>query len=109
MIGRARNFNGTADYIDLAGTATGKLSFPASGTYSISVWQYARDTLNRYIVSKGDGHYAMYYRTAGPLAMVEVNSSNTGGRQYAQTPGWGMQGRWAHVRESVTAQICTCM
>ena len=44
-IGMARNFNGSSAYIQMTGTATGKLNFSEDGFYSVSVWVNA-DTLD---------------------------------------------------------------
>ena len=58
-IGNAQAFDGTSDFIQMIGTAGGKLNFPANGTYAISAWVNA-DTLDEYfhtVASKGDYQY----------------------------------------------------
>ena len=44
-IGIARNFDGSSSYIQMTGTATGKLNFGQNGFYAVSAWVYA-DTLD---------------------------------------------------------------
>ena len=93
IIGSAKYFNGTASYIDLVGTAAGKLNFDANGTYTVSVWGYGLDTTNAYYVSKGDGHYSLYHRSAGALAFVETNTI----REWVQTPSTGIPTKWSYI------------
>ena len=59
MIGGAQRFDGKSSYLEMNGTATGKLDFPVNGTFAISAWAYA-DSLDQYfhvIVCKGDKQY----------------------------------------------------
>jgi hypothetical protein len=60
MIGKALSFDGVSSYIDVPGSATGRLDFPEDGTYSLSAWVYL-DTLvltSGYVfISKSDYQY----------------------------------------------------
>jgi hypothetical protein len=59
MIGGAQQFDGASSYISLAGTASGKLSFPQNGTYTLSAWVYTEviDSQAHYIISKSNKNY----------------------------------------------------
>ena len=59
QIGTCRQFDGKTNYVQMPGTASGKLNFPAQGTYALSAWVYA-DTLDSAysrIVEKNDFQY----------------------------------------------------
>jgi biopolymer transport protein ExbB len=61
-IGNCRKFDGKADYIAMPKTAAGKLDFPQSGKYSVSVWVTA-DTftaLQQTLVSKSKYQYFLW-------------------------------------------------
>jgi len=60
-IGMCQQFNGTSNYFQALGTASGKLNFPAQGTYALSAWVYA-DTLDSAytrIIEKNDFQYKL--------------------------------------------------
>jgi len=58
-IGGAQRFDGASSYIALPGTASGKLSFPQNGTYTLSAWVYTEviDSQAHYIISKSNKNY----------------------------------------------------
>jgi Concanavalin A-like lectin/glucanases superfamily/Domain of unknown function (DUF2341) len=58
-IGTAQQFDGTANYIEILGSATGKLDFPQNGRYTLSAWIYVDtlDTNERFILGKGHEQY----------------------------------------------------
>jgi hypothetical protein len=64
-IGLAQEFDGSSTgYIQMIGTANGKLNFPQHGTYSISAWVRLNavnlvDTLFNCVVQKGDLQYSL--------------------------------------------------
>ena len=60
-IGGCRQFNGVSNYIQMPGTASGKLNFPAQGSYSLSAWVYADtlDTLYARIICKNNYQYKL--------------------------------------------------
>jgi Concanavalin A-like lectin/glucanases superfamily/Domain of unknown function (DUF2341) len=67
-IGTAQEFNGVSSYIEMMGTASGKLDFPENGTYMVSAWAYedTLDGIHDEIASKGWYQY-----------FLEVGSNNT--------------------------------
>jgi hypothetical protein len=67
-IGNSQQFNGTSSYVEMAGTASGKLDFPEEGNYSVSAWAYedTLDGIHDEIASKGWNQY-----------FLEVGSNNT--------------------------------
>jgi hypothetical protein len=58
-IGSAQQFDGTANSIEITGSATGKLDFPQNGGYTLSGWIYVDtlDTNERFILGKGHEQY----------------------------------------------------
>lgn len=60
VIGRCREFDGVDDFITMPNTASGRLDFPESGTYTVSAWVKIDSFGNasHCIVSKG---YEQYY------------------------------------------------
>jgi len=67
-IGNAFAFDGISSFIEMTGTASGKLDFSENGTYMVSAWVYADtlDGIHDEIVSKGWYQY-----------FLEVGSNNT--------------------------------
>ncbi len=60
-VGLCQKFDGTSNYIQMPGTASGKLNFPQNGTYSVGAWVYA-DTLDSTyskIVEKNNCQYKL--------------------------------------------------
>jgi hypothetical protein len=60
-IGNCQEFSGDSGYIDMPGTAAGKLDFPKDGSYTVSAWACI-DTIdgkNHIIASKGDNQYSL--------------------------------------------------
>jgi hypothetical protein len=67
-IGICQQFNGVSNYIQMAGTASGKLNFPEHGRYAISAWVYTDtlDTAYQRIVCKNNFQYKLqidYFKT----------------------------------------------
>lgn len=60
VIGSCRQFNGSNNFITMAGTASGKLDFSEKGSYTVSAWVRLDtfDNVSHCIVSKG---YEQYY------------------------------------------------
>jgi Concanavalin A-like lectin/glucanases superfamily/Domain of unknown function (DUF2341) len=60
-IGLCREFNGISNYIQMHGTASGKLNFPEKGAYSVAAWVYIDtvDTAFYKIVEKNDRQYKL--------------------------------------------------
>ena len=60
-IGMCQEFNGVSNYIQMHGTASGKLNFPEKGTYSVAAWVYIDtvDTAYYKIIEKNDRQYKL--------------------------------------------------
>jgi Concanavalin A-like lectin/glucanases superfamily/Domain of unknown function (DUF2341) len=59
-IGLAQEFNGISNYLQMRGTATGKLNFSESDTFTVSAWVYSDtlvDSTSHLIVGKGHQQY----------------------------------------------------
>jgi hypothetical protein len=67
-IGNGRPFDGESSFITMPNTASGKLSFPGNGYFTVSAWVYADTVGNgfRAIVAKGFQQY-MLWLTYFPL------------------------------------------
>ena len=67
-VGIAQEFNGVSSYVEMMGTASGKLDFPENGVYTVSAWAYedTLDGIHDEIASKGWYQY-----------FLEVGSNNT--------------------------------
>jgi hypothetical protein len=59
MIGDAQRFDGASSYFTVQGSASGKLSFPQDGNYTLSTWVYTEvvDSQAHYIISKSNKNY----------------------------------------------------
>jgi hypothetical protein len=60
IIGRAQEFNGISNYIQMRGTARGKLNFAEKDTFTVSAWVYVDslvDSTSHLIVGKGHQQY----------------------------------------------------
>jgi hypothetical protein len=60
IIGRAQEFNGISNYIQMRGTAGGKLNFSESDTFTVSAWVHVDtlvDSTSHVIVGKGHQQY----------------------------------------------------
>jgi hypothetical protein len=71
VVGNCRLFDGTADFITMPGTASGKLSFPQDGNYTVCAWVSLDtfDNLAHCIVAKGYEQYFLrstYYPSNSP-------------------------------------------
>jgi hypothetical protein len=97
MIGAARDFNGSTDFIEIPNTAGSKLNFAEHGTYAISAWVYSNaiDSTYRMIVSKGDYQYSL-----------EVMDSCTWEFSECQTTGLTTEG-FDVTQSPATAQVWT--
>jgi hypothetical protein len=75
-------FDGQSSYIQMNGTASGKLDFPRNGTYSISAWVYADayDQHFRTVASKGDFQYNLEILPTDEWQFAE----------YSDGAGWDM-------------------
>jgi hypothetical protein len=89
-IGMARQFNGVSNYIDLVGTATSKLNFTDTATYSISAWVRV-DRFNNQsnvIVSKQLYQYSLQLRNDNYWEFHNyTNSMGFESTSSAATPG----------------------
>jgi hypothetical protein len=58
-IGMGCKFDGISNFIQIPGSASGKLNFPKDGTYALSAWVYADtiDTLIYTVLAKGNQQY----------------------------------------------------
>jgi hypothetical protein len=85
-IGIAQQFNGTSNFIEMKGTATGKLDFPQNGAYSVSAWVYidALDTNQRFILGKGHEQYLFQQR----IIDNDTAAKEWEFAEYAGTSGW---------------------
>ena len=83
VIGGAREFDGSSSYIDMAGTADGKLDLPQNGSYTISAWVYVDTFDTRYHVIAGKGHEQYYVKVKcfGGSALWEFD-------EYEDKTGW---------------------
>ena len=90
LIGMARQFNGVSNYIDLVGTATSKLNFSDTATYSISAWVRV-DRFNNQsnvIVSKQLYQYSLQLRNDNYWEFHNyTNSMGFESTSSAATPG----------------------
>ncbi len=68
-IGSAQQFDGASSYIQMVGTAQGRLDFGENGVYSISAWVYADtvDQLPHLVASKGHEQYYLKMMTNDSL------------------------------------------
>jgi hypothetical protein len=62
-IGNCRTFDGVRSYITMPNTASGRLSFSRTDSYTISAWVYVDDTDDKshVIASKGNTQYFLWY------------------------------------------------
>jgi hypothetical protein len=87
-IGNAQKFDGISSYIEMNGTATGKLNFPQNGTYAISAWVLT-DTfdLNYHtIASKGDFQYDLEIIPSDEWQFAECNDGKGWDMTTARSP-----------------------
>ncbi|MFC1586601.1 DUF2341 domain-containing protein, partial [Fibrobacterota bacterium] len=94
VIGIGQQFDGTVDYIEIAGSAGSQLNYAETGTYTISAWAYATavSTINQPIVSKGDHQHSLQLiRDTGEWEFVTFTAGWEVNQNAAQL------GRWVHV------------
>jgi hypothetical protein len=94
-IGSAYAFDGISSFIEMAGTASGKLDFPENGTYLVSAWVYADtlDGIHDEIASKG---WHQYFLELGSNNTWEFNVLKGGvGWENSRSPATGKV--WSHV------------
>jgi hypothetical protein len=94
-IGIAQAFDGSSTYVQMMGTAYGKMNFPKNGDYCVSAWVFA-DTLNldyHIIASKGNTQYNLEIR----------KNNNWQFNEYKDYTGWeitnspGTAKTWTHL------------
>jgi len=95
IIGACQQFNGTSNYIQMTGTARGKLDFPEHGTYALSAWVYTDtlDTLYQRIICKNNFQYKLqidYFKT---WSFAEFE----GGIGYELTSSPAIANAWVYV------------
>jgi hypothetical protein len=103
VMGGSLDFDGDDDCIVIDGTADGKLDFPESGSYSVSLWAYADtvDSLWHGIASKGHHQYYLQYKcfhdTAASWEFVEFQSE--GGWNFTEywTEETPQDGEWVYL------------
>jgi hypothetical protein len=63
LIGDAYQFDGNKNYITMPSTASGRLNFSRTSSYTISAWVYVESTddKSRVIVSKGNTQYFLWH------------------------------------------------
>jgi PKD repeat protein len=95
VIGRAKNFNGTASYFDVTGSASGKLNFPQAGQYTISAWVNTNvlDNLYHDFFAKGDHQYAIQISKANSWSMSEFED----GVGWLDVVAAAQSGTWHYV------------
>jgi hypothetical protein len=102
-IGGARDFNGTASYITMPNSATGKLDMPQNGAYSISLWAYADTIDSLWHAIAGKGHEQYYLKLKcfgnGRATWEFVEFQDQKGWEYTEdsippAPG---QKQWVHL------------
>jgi hypothetical protein len=76
-IGVALQFNGVSSYLQMKGTASGKLNFPEQGTYSVSAWIYADtlDTSYAKIIEKNNFQYKLQIDIAKSWSFSEYENA----------------------------------
>jgi hypothetical protein len=60
IIGAAQHFNGISSFIQMKGTASGRLNFPMGGHYTVSAWVYhdtLADSVTYLVAGKGELQY----------------------------------------------------
>jgi hypothetical protein len=103
VIGNARYFNGTTNYIAIPNTATGKFDMPQNGTYTLSAWVYVDtvDTLWHTIASKGHEQYYLRFKCfrTGKATWEFVEFKNQKGWEFTEDtipPSPGLK-QWVHL------------
>ena len=96
VIGNAKLFNGTSSVMKTTGTATGKLAFPARGTFTVSAWFNSDTTIGpNYIVSKGQNHYSIYFRSSN-AGFAFCEGAGTVRESAEFLPLTGLNKRWVY-------------
>jgi hypothetical protein len=72
VVGMCQEFNGNSNFIQMPGTASGKLNFPENGSYSIAAWVYI-DTLDFSIAKIIEKHDLQYKLQKDPLNRWEFS------------------------------------
>ena len=99
-IGLAREFNGVSNYIQMKGTAGGKLNFSENDSYTVSAWVYA-DTIDyRYhmVVGKGNRQYYLKlkdYNSEVSMRWEFVEYHNNNGWDITDAPA--VQKAWIYL------------
>ena len=95
MVGRGKLFDGLTSFVDMAGTASGKLNFSGSSNFTLSTWVYTRSaTTNMSVVSKSKNQYELYFSSSGFMTFDRTNSSMD---NWVQAASSVMLNRWAYV------------
>jgi Concanavalin A-like lectin/glucanases superfamily/Domain of unknown function (DUF2341) len=94
-IGLAQQFNGTTNYISIAGTANSVLNFPENGTYSLSAWVKVNPFPNQssVIVSKQLYQYSLQLRNDN-FWEFHIFDNTIG---FESTSSAASSGVWTHV------------
>jgi hypothetical protein len=95
-IGLSQEFDGTSSFIQVPGTASSILNFPAQGIYSVSAWVYTDvlDSSNHIIVSKGDFQYNLEIEIGNTWGFSEFQVS-PGGWDVTESPA--STTTWTHL------------
>jgi len=102
VIGYAHQFDGDSGYIRMPNTASGKLNFSETDTFTLSAWVYADtfDNVYRTIATKGYQQYFLqlsYFPSGSPLWQLST---------YYQQDNWHMSDYTATARSWV---LLTCV
>jgi hypothetical protein len=86
VIGAAQQFDGSANCIEMTGTATGRLDFPQNGQYAVSAWVYVDsvDTNQRFMLGKGHEQYLLQQR----IINNDTTPASWEFSEYQGTAGW---------------------
>jgi hypothetical protein len=94
-IGMCQEFNGTSNFIQMPGTASGKLNFPEQGFYSIAAWVYldTLDTTIAKIIEKHDLQYKLQKSQFNQWEFSEYESV----KEYSLTTFNASSKTWAYL------------
>jgi hypothetical protein len=95
VVGMCQEFNGTSNFIQMPGTASGKLNFPEQGSYSIGAWVYL-DTLDatiEKIIEKHDLQYKLQKSQFNKWEFSEFENANG----YAMTTWAASEKTWVYL------------
>ena len=95
IIGNSQQFDGASTYISAAGTASGKLNFSSTASYSVSAWVYVDtlDTLFQKIVEKNNVQYKLQIDQFKYWSFSELDNAN----EYEMTNAPASAKEWVYV------------